>query len=98
MAIEIGGRKPKAIDFTFEGEPLFVRQLPLRLGLKLQGASDDDAVPAELVAEIIAECVVRENGERPFSIDDILDFDTRDMMELFSAVSSDSSFGEAEKN
>lgn len=98
MATEIGGRKPKAIDFTFEGEPLFVRQLPLRLGLKLQGASDDDSVPAEIVAEIIAECVVREDGERPFDVDKVLDLDTRDMMDLFSAVSGGNKFEDAEKN
>ena len=98
MAIEIGGRKPRPIDFTFEGEPLFVRQLPLRLGLKLQSESDDDMVPAEIIAEIIAECVVNKGGNNVFDVDSILGFDTKDMLELFSAVSGEASVKEAEKN
>jgi hypothetical protein len=89
MSIEIGGKKPRAVDFTFEGKALFVRQLPLRLGLKIQGVAEDDSLPAEIVAEIIAECVVFEDGSKCFDVDRVLDFDTREMMELFGAVSSD---------
>ena len=99
MAIEIGGSSPRETDFTFEGKPLFVRRLPLRLGLKLQQVSDGDSVPADTIAEIIAECIVLKDGTRPWSFEDVLDFDTPEMLRIFSEI-SESSVGdkEAEKN
>ena len=98
MPIEIGGRKPRATDFTFDGEPLFVRQMPLRLGIKLQSVNEDGEIPAEIIAEIIAGCVVSGKGEVVFDVDTVLDFDIKEMMELFSVISKTDSIGDAEKN
>ena len=99
MATDITPRKPRSIDFTFEGKPLFVRRLPLRLGLKLQSFGDEDSLPPEIVAEIISECVVNEDGKQVWSEDDVLGFDMEPMLKIFSEVSNAPvSAEEAEKN
>ena len=98
MATEIGKAKPREIDFTYEGKPLAVRRLPLRLGLKMQ-ALTEESVPPEVVAEIISECVVSNDGKSVWSIDEILEFDLDSMLSLFSEVSDIAlNVEEAEKN
>jgi hypothetical protein len=97
MSIEIGSGKPRSIDFTFDGKPLAVRNMSLRLGLKMQLQGDEDGLPAELVAEIIAECVVDKKGNTVWGVDEVLDFDLEPMMKLFSEVSG-ATIGDAEKN
>ena len=98
MATEIGKAKPREIDFTYEGKPLAVRRLPLRLGLKMQ-ALTEESVPPEVAAEIISECVVSNDGKSVWSIDEILEFDLDSMLSLFSEVSDIAlNVEEAEKN
>lgn len=98
MTVEIGSNKPRAIDFTFNGNALAVRKLPLSLGLKLQSAPED-GIPAELVAEIISKCVVDGDGNKVWTPDDVLDFDLDPMLQLFSEISeSVVRVEEAEKN
>lgn len=99
MTTEISGGRHKDTDFTFEGKPLFIRRLPLRLGLKLQSVSEGETVPAEIIAEIISECIVFEGGGKVWTHEDVLDFDTQPMLEIFSAISESSISGkDAEKN
>lgn len=97
MPVEIGGSKPRSIDFTFHGKALFIKRLPLRVGLQMQRVSDGDFIPADVVAEIISSCVVYEDGSNVWSAEEVLDFDATSMMELFSEVSG-LSVEEAEKN
>jgi hypothetical protein len=98
MTIEVGREKPREIDFTYEGKPLAVRRLSLRLGLKLQEIQDD-SLPPETVAEVISECVVGKDGMKLWSVDDVLEFDLEVMLNLFSEVSGISfNIEEAEKN
>lgn len=99
MAIEIKPEKPRKIDFTYNKKPLFVRGLSLRVGLKIQGVADGDSIPADIVSEFIASCVVYEDGSKVWDIDEVLDFDAATMMKLFTEVSGLSvSAEEAEKN
>lgn len=99
MTFEIKRDKPRAIDFTFDGKKLAVRGLSLYMGLKLQGVSDGDMIPAEIVAEFISSCVVYEDGGNVWSPDEVLDMDATSMMTLFSEVSGISvSAEEAAKN
>ena len=97
MTIEVGFVKPRSVDFTFDGKPLAVRNMPLRLGLKLQAIDKDGDVPPELVAEIIADCVVDKGGKSVWSIDDVLNFDLEPMLRIFSEVSGEK-VEDAEKN
>ena len=99
MSVELGAGKPRSIDFTFNGKPLAVRRLPLRLGLKLQNVGDGDTISSDIVAEFISTCVVHEDGSSVWNPDDVLDFDAAAMMSLFSEVSGLAvSTEEAEKN
>ena len=102
MGIEVSSSKPKKTEFTIDGEALFIRKMPLRLGLKLQGAVGDGTteVPAELVAGSLFECVVLKDGSHAFeSVDAVLDLDTAVMLSLFSEVSSQSfAIEDARKN
>lgn len=98
MTTAIFSSKPRPIDFTFEGSKLAVRKLPLSLGLKLQ-ALEGDNIPAELLGEIIAKCVVTEEGTAVFSAQQVLDSDLEPMLKLFNEVTSGSLDGEdVEKN
>lgn len=99
MTIEVVSKQPRAVDFTINGAPLFIRKMPLRLGLKLQqGMTDDGGLPAELVAEAIQQCTLLEGGAPAFeSVDTVLDMDTGSMLQLFSEVSA-IAFADAEKN
>jgi len=97
MTIEVGLVKSRSVDFTFDGKPLAVRNLSLRLGLKLQATNKDNEVPPEVVAEIIADCVVDEGGKSVWSIDDVLNFDLEPMLKIFSEVSG-ARVKDAEKN
>lgn len=93
MSIEVRSSKPQKTEFTIDGEVLFVRKMPLRLGLKLQGAVGDGSteVPAEVVAGSIFECVVLKDGSPAFeSVESVLDMDTAVMLGLFSVVSEKS--------
>ena len=93
MTIEVSSSKPKETEFTIDGEALFIRKMPLRLGLKLQGAVGDGSteVPAEVVAGSLFECVVLKDGSNAFeSVEAVLDLDTAVMLRLFSEVSSKS--------
>lgn len=85
MTIDIVASKPRAIDFTFDGKKLAVRKMPLSLGLKLQAAEDDN-IPAELLGEIIARCVVDQKGKAVFSVEQVLDSDLEPMLQLFNEV------------
>lgn len=96
MTIKIGTSKPKAIDFTHNGVSLAVRKLPLRLGLLLQREEGD--VSPDLLAEILATCVVHEDGVQAFTKDEALDFDLDVMLKLFDEVSASASMENAEKN
>ena len=99
MVKKIFSSKPRKIDFEFEGKALAVRKLPLRLGLKMQAFAENDSVPPEIVAEIIADCVVDKNGQQVWSIDDVLGFDMEPMLQIFSEISGSSEGLEgAEKN
>lgn len=84
---ELGGSNLRSIDFMLEGKPLFVRKLPLRLGLKFQSVDDGEAIPADVVAEFISTCVVYEDGGQVWNGEEVLDFDAASMMTLFSEVS-----------
>ena len=98
MTVEIGSVKPRAIDFTYKGKKLAVRKMPLSLGLKLQ-TLEDDVVPPDLVAEIIAKCVVDEKGNQVWRLDEVLELDLDPMLQLFSEVSGAAlTAEEAEKN
>ena len=98
MTVQIGKGKPREIDFEFEGKKLFVRKLPLSLGLKLHSVTDD-VVPPEFIAEVISECVIYKDGKKPFSVKDVLEFDLDPMLKLFSEVTGSTvSTEEAEKN
>jgi hypothetical protein len=99
MAIEIGKKKPRPIDFTFNGKPLAVRKLPLRLGLKMNAFAGENSLPAELVAEIISHCVVSKDGKSVWNTEEVLDFDLDTMLKLFSEVSGEATgIEDAEKN
>ena len=98
MTVEICAGKPREVDFTFDGKPLFVRQMPLQLGLKLQTVEDGDSVSPEIVAEIISQCVVDAKGKAVWSNDDVLGFDLKPMLEIFSEVSGRSTIEDAKKN
>ena len=99
MAIEIGKKKARPIDFTFNGKPLAVRKLPLRLGLKMNAHAGEDSLPAELVAEIIANCVVGKDDKAIWDAEAVLDFDMETMLKLFSEVSGEAmGIEDAEKN
>ena len=87
MTIEICSSKPKEVDFTFNGKPLFVRNLPLKLGLKMQAFVDDASIPPELLAEIVSQCVVDGKGKPVWSADDVLGFDLKPMLQIFTEVS-----------
>lgn len=97
MTFNIGRGKPQPIDFEIDGEKLFIRKLPFGLGFRLQAVSED--VPADLVAEIVATCIVNEQGNPLLSIDQVLELDMEPIMRLFSEVSGYSvELEEAEKN
>ena len=102
MAIEIGNSKPTPVDFTVGGKALYARKMPLRLGLKMQGEMSDDKVEmdAEVVAEIILQCVVFKDGKPAFeSAEEVLGWDAGVMLGLFAEVSSISfTVEDAEKN
>ena len=99
MTVEICSSKPKSVDFTFNKKPLFVRKLPLQLGLKMQEFDDGTSIPSEIVAEIISQCVVDAKGKAVWSTDEVLGFDLKPMLEIFSEVSGTSlNVGDAKKN
>lgn len=99
MTVDIVSSKPRSIDFTFDGKPLFVRRLPLQLGLKMQAVKEDESLPAEIIAEIISQCVVGKNGKAVWSVEDVLGLDLEPMLKLFSEISGMSvGIGDAEKN
>ena len=98
MTVEICSSKPRDVDFTFNGKPLFVRQMPLQLGLKVQAMGDGDNVSPDIVAEIISQCVVDGKGKAIWSTDDVLGFDLKPMLEIFSEVSGRSTIEDAKKN
>ena len=99
MPFEIKSEKPKKIDFTFNGKQLYTRSLSLRIGLKVQGVSEGDLIPADIVSEFISSCVVYKDGSKVWDMDEVLDFDATAMMKLFKEVSGIStSLEEAEKN
>ena len=99
MTVEICSSKPRSVDFTFDGKPLFIRQLPLELGLKMQVFEEDANIPPDIIAEIISQCVVDEKGKAVWSVDDVLGFDLKPMLELFSEVSGTSlNVEDAKKN
>lgn len=88
MPTEINGSKPRATDFTLDKTALFIRKMPLRLALQLQGIGEGDVVPPDIVADAIYECVVSAKGDRVFkSPDAVLDADFDVMTKLFAEVS-----------
>ena len=98
MTVEICSSKPREVDFTFNGKQLFVRQMPLQLGLKVQAMEDGADVSPEIVAEIISQCVVDGKGKSIWSNEDVLGFDLKPMLEIFSEVSGRSTIEDAKKN
>jgi len=98
MTVEICSSKPTAVDFTFNSKPLFVRQMPLQLGLKVQSLEDGGSVAPEIVADIISQCVVDAKGKAVWSSADVLGFDLKPMLEIFAEVSGRSTIEEAKKN
>lgn len=99
MAIEIGSSKPRKVKFNFRGNPVYVRKMPLMLGLKMQSVAEGEVMPPEIIGEIIAACVVDEDGNCLWSMEDVLNFDLDPMLKLFGEVSGTSlKVGDAEKN
>jgi len=80
--------RTQSIPFQHEGKALKARPLPLRLALKMTTPNEDGEVTieGELMAEIISECVLFEDGERVFTLEQILDGDSDLMLPLFKAV------------
>jgi len=93
MKTEITANKPRPIDYTFNGKSLAVRNMSLKLGIRLQTDPDDQ----NLVAEIISESIVDEQGKPVLSVDDVLNGDAEMMMKLFREISG-TSVKDAEKN
>ena len=102
MPTELCSKKPRPIDVVHNGEPLFARKMPFRLGFKIQGGLEGDSVQvdADLVAEIIVECVVTGKGKPAFkSTAAVLSMDAGAVSALFAEVSAISfSIEDAEKN
>lgn len=99
MTTEIGVSKPRPIDFTKDEKTLAVRNLPLMLGVKMQGLTDGDAISGELIAEIVSTCVVYEDGSQVWTVEEVLENDMAPMLQLFHEVSGTmTSIADAEKN
>lgn len=99
MTVNIAASKPRKVDFDFDGQQLYVRKMSLELGLKLQVLKEGDDIPAELIAEIVAACVVNADGEQLLTTEEVLGFDLEPMLRLFSEVSDTATrASEAEKN
>src|SRR6056300_591965 len=99
MTIEIGFGKPKRTEFSLDGTILYVRKMPFGLGFRLQSVAEGDDIPVELLAEIVATCVVNKDGKPLLTIDRVLELDLEPMMQLFNEVSGASIKAEdAEKN
>lgn len=97
MTTEIGMAKPRATDFTVNGKAVSVRKLPLSLGLRLQSVEGE--IPPEIIAEVIAQCVVDGKGKPIFTVETVLNHDLEPMLKLFYEVTSSVAKGEdAEKN
>jgi len=85
MTVELVRAAPQPLEFTYDGSKLFARKLPFRLAMRLRS----DEVDAEIMAEIIMACVIKKNGEPVFTgVDEVLDFDSDQMIRLFQAVSA----------
>lgn len=93
MKTEITANKPRPIEYTFNGKPLAVRNMSLKLGIRLQTTPDDQ----NLVAEIISESIVDEQGKPALSVEDVMNGDAEMMMKLFREISG-TSVKDAEKN
>lgn len=87
MTTEIGASKPRPIDFTKDEKKLAVRSLPLSLGVKMQGITEDRKISGELIAEIVSTCVVYEDGSQVWTVDEVLQNDMAPMLQLFHKVS-----------
>ena len=92
--------RTQAIPFTHQGRPLKARPMPLRLALKLNEPNEagEITMSASLMADIIAECVVFESGEKAFTTEQILDGDSDLMLPLFKSITSLFDPQEAENN
>lgn len=92
--------RTQAIPFQHEGKPLKARPMPLRLALRLNEPNEAGEVTmtASLMADIIAECVVFEDGQKAFTPEQILDGDSDLMIPLFGSITSLFNPEEAEKN
>lgn len=92
--------RTQSIPFQHEGKALKARPLPLRLALKMTtpDESGEVTIAGELMAEIISECVLFEDGAKVFTVDEILDGDSDLMLPLFKAITGLFEPQDAEKN
>lgn len=91
--LTVDRRQP--LPHTKDKKKLLVKPIPLRL---LVGLGDTERMDAGTVAEIIASCVVFEDGSPAFTVDEVMESDGDLMVELFTAVQNTMPGEDAEKN
>jgi len=106
MAVELNAKATKPLDFTVNGRPVSARKIPLGIGLSLYAETTEGkgSIRAEVMARLIAQCLVYTDDKsrvyRDDDIDLILEADIDGMTAVFEEISDFSSATpeSAEKN